>query len=106
MREIRTFELEYGEPAVAWRVRRELTLQVTAGEIWLTMEGDAEDYWMSAGESCTLPHGVRAWVSAGGHGARLALGFATGHETMPALPVAALARRSAWNWRPSWLALA
>jgi hypothetical protein len=30
MREIRTFELDHGEPATAWRVARPLTLQVMA----------------------------------------------------------------------------
>jgi quercetin dioxygenase-like cupin family protein len=39
MREIRTFELDHGEPATAWRVARPLTLQVMAGQVWLTVEG-------------------------------------------------------------------
>jgi len=51
MREIRTFELEHGEPASAWRVAQPLAVNVLAGELWLTVEGDADDYWLAAGES-------------------------------------------------------
>jgi len=60
MREIRTFELEHGEPATAWRVAQPLNLKVTTGEVWLTLEGDAEDYWLAADESFELPRGARA----------------------------------------------
>ncbi len=43
MREIRTFELEHDEPAAAWRVSQPLVLSVMAGEVWLTVEGNADD---------------------------------------------------------------
>jgi quercetin dioxygenase-like cupin family protein len=75
MREIRTFELDHGEPVAAWRVMQALTLQVMAGEVWLTVQGDLRDYWLSAGETFELNRGERAWVSAGPGGARLALAF-------------------------------
>jgi hypothetical protein len=75
MREIRTFELEHGEPAAALHAAQPLVLEVRAGQIWLTVEGDATDYWLAAGELFALPRGSRAWVSSGCAGARFALAF-------------------------------
>ena len=83
MREIRTFELDHGEPAAAWRVTQALSLQVMTGEVWLTVQGDLRDYWLSAGETFELNRGERAWVSAGPGGARLALAFASGAQVRP-----------------------
>lgn len=71
MREIRTFEMEHDEPAIAWRIARSLVVTVTAGQLWLTIEHDAEDYWLNAGQSFALPAGTRAWISAGREGARV-----------------------------------
>jgi quercetin dioxygenase-like cupin family protein len=73
MREIRTFELDHGEPPAAWRVTQALELKVMAGEVWLTVQGDLRDYWLSSGETFELKRGDRAWVSAGANGARLTL---------------------------------
>ncbi|CAG9256446.1 DUF2917 domain-containing protein [Paraburkholderia unamae] len=79
MREIRIFELEHGEPVETWRLAQAMQLHVSAGELWLTIAGDAGDYWLRAGESIDLMAGVRVHVSAGHEGARfmLALGGAT-----------------------------
>ena len=30
-------------------------LQIDTGRVWLTVEGQADDYWLQAGETCTLP---------------------------------------------------
>jgi quercetin dioxygenase-like cupin family protein len=65
MREIRTFELGYDEPATAWHVDRPLVVEVAQGALWLTIEGDAEDYWLHPGQSFLLPAGTRAWVGSG-----------------------------------------
>ena len=73
MREIRTFELEHSEPASAWRAAQPLAVNVLAGELWLTVEGDAEDYWLAAGESFELKRGAVAWLSGGRDGVRLSL---------------------------------
>ncbi|MFC0398442.1 DUF2917 domain-containing protein [Paraburkholderia rhizosphaerae] len=97
MREIRTFELEHGEPAAAWRVAQPAILKVTAGEVWLTVEGDAEDYWLRRGESFALSRGVTAWVSAGRDGARVVL---SGRRHLGTWP---LNRASVWNRLPRWL---
>ncbi|CAG9236139.1 conserved hypothetical protein [Paraburkholderia tropica] len=79
MREIRIFELEHGEPAESWRLAQAMQLQVSEGELWLTIGGDADDYWLRAGESISLAAGTRVWLSAGREGARfvLALGGAS-----------------------------
>jgi quercetin dioxygenase-like cupin family protein len=98
MREVRIFELEQDEPAATWRVARPSIFKVIAGEVWLTVEGDAEDYWLSAGETFELPRGAAAWVSAGKEGARFAL--ASGSEQAEApMPRASSVRQ----WLPRWL---
>jgi hypothetical protein len=33
------------------------TLQVTAGKVWITVEGSNEDYWLQAGESVSVAAG-------------------------------------------------
>jgi quercetin dioxygenase-like cupin family protein len=101
MREIRTFELEHGEPAAAWHVVRPSMLTVTEGEVWLTLEGDSEDYWLAAGDAFALPEGARAWISAGERGARLSLSFASGG---PGVSTSALP--AARGWMPRWLQVA
>jgi quercetin dioxygenase-like cupin family protein len=105
MREIRTFELEDGEPAAAWRVAQPLVLKVMAGEIWLTLDGDPEDYWLAAGDTFELPRGARAWVSAGQGAARLALAFAGCRQQVRTM--ATSASRLFWrDWLPRWLTAA
>jgi quercetin dioxygenase-like cupin family protein len=103
MREIRTFELEYGESAAAWRVAQPLVLKVMAGQIWLTVEGDAEDYWLSSGDTFELSRGAVARVSAGQGGARMALAFASGSNAAQVRPATRAARKSLWSWVPRWL---
>jgi quercetin dioxygenase-like cupin family protein len=104
MREIRTFELDHGEPAAAWRVTQALTLQVMAGEVWLTVQGDLRDYGLSAGETFELSRGERAWVSAGPGGARLALAFGHGAHAAQVRPAARRPRLSSiWSLVPRWL---
>ncbi len=73
MREIRTFEMGYDEPATAWRVDRPLVIEVAHGALWLTIEGDAEDYWLDAGQSFLLPAGTRAWFGSGRGDVRVAV---------------------------------
>ncbi|GAB6847802.1 DUF2917 domain-containing protein [Paraburkholderia kururiensis] len=103
MREIRTFELEHGEPAAALHAAQPLVLEVRAGQIWLTVEGDAGDYWLAAGESFALPRGARTWVSSGRAGARFVLAFGVqttrgGAAQAPGLALGRVLR----NWAPKW----
>ncbi len=73
MREIRTFEMGYDEPATAWRVDRPLVVEVEQGTLWLTVEGDAEDYWLDSGQSFLLPAGMRAWIGSGAGDVRVTM---------------------------------
>ncbi|CAM2179929.1 DUF2917 domain-containing protein [Paraburkholderia sacchari] len=108
MREIRIFELEHGEPAETWRLAQAMQLHVSEGELWLTLDGDAGDYWLRAGESIRLPAGARACLSAGRAGARfmLALGGASANEArdMRAAPAPALPRGQGARGFAGWLA--
>ncbi|MPW16254.1 DUF2917 domain-containing protein [Paraburkholderia sp. CNPSo 3157] len=100
MREIRTFELEHGEPASAWRVAQPLAVNVLAGELWLTVEGDAEDYWLAPGESFELKRGAVAWLSAGREGVRLSLTVADGRREMGDTLRVQRQRPMRWTWMP------
>lgn len=101
MREVRIFELEHEEPAAAWHVARPSTFKVISGEIWLTVEGDSEDYWLATGESIELPRRAVAWISAGRDGARFAL--ASGSERGTIKLVLGVPTP---NWLPRWLGAA
>jgi hypothetical protein len=70
MREIRRFELD-AHLCIARRVTSACELAVETGRIWLTVEGDPCDHWLSAGERFVLPRGKRIWLSADAGGARL-----------------------------------
>lgn len=97
MREIRIFELEYEEPAHALRLARPLHLQVSKGELWLTVDGDPADYWLRAGDALTLAGGASVRISAGRPGARFAM--ASGAASARALTVRGVAGRLADVWR-------
>ncbi|SPB16156.1 hypothetical protein NOV72_03357 [Caballeronia novacaledonica] len=63
MREIRTFELDRRDAPTRWVIDRPQTLRVTRGQVWLTMEGAADDYWLDAGSSVELKPYTTIWVS-------------------------------------------
>jgi hypothetical protein len=50
---------------------RALTVHVVAGRVWLTLSGDTEDHFLSAGESRAVPARARALLSAEGGPAQL-----------------------------------
>ena len=92
MREIRTFEMERDEPAAVWRIAEPSLVTVMAGQLWITVERDAEDYWLRAGESLWLPKGARAWIGAGGASARFTVanaGTRAAPQGKPARPLRA-----------------
>lgn len=95
MREIRTFEMEDHESATAWRIERPLVLTVTAGQLWLTIEHDSEDYWLEAGQSFELPAGVRAWVGPSRGTVRMTVAHA--HRRQSSVKPAGR------GWLPRWL---
>ncbi|WP_244829100.1 MULTISPECIES: DUF2917 domain-containing protein [unclassified Caballeronia] len=63
MREIRTFELDGRDAPTSWFIDRPQTLRATRGQIWLTIEGDAGDFWLDAGECVELQPFSTIWVS-------------------------------------------
>jgi hypothetical protein len=63
MREIRTFELDPRDAPTRWVIDRPQTLRVTRGQIWLTIEGEADDHWLDAGASVELKPYTTIWVS-------------------------------------------
>ncbi|MDR5747944.1 DUF2917 domain-containing protein [Caballeronia sp. LZ029] len=63
MREIRTFELDRRDAPTRWVIDRPQTLRVTRGQVWLTIEGAADDYWLDAGVSVELKPYTTIWVS-------------------------------------------
>ena len=40
--------------AISGVADREQTLHVTCGRVWITIEGDSQDYWLCAGESLQI----------------------------------------------------
>ncbi|GLU35508.1 DUF2917 domain-containing protein [Trinickia caryophylli] len=90
MREIRTFEMERDEPAAVWRIAEPSLVTVMAGQLWITVERDAEDYWLHAGESLWLPKGARAWIGAGAASARFTVVSAGARTAPPGTPSHAL----------------
>lgn len=47
------------------------TLRLVKGSAWVTIEGEQDDYWMSAGETLALQPGRLVVVEATGDGAAL-----------------------------------
>ncbi len=93
MREIRTYAFEPGEPATRWRARRPARLVVTAGEVWLTIEGSLDDHWLAAGQSFDLPTRSRVWIGVGRSGARVQLESVVAASVRLPLPRDGWARR-------------
>lgn len=61
MREIRMFELD-GHQAVFWQSATPQSLQVLQGLLWVTVEGEPADHWLSAGETFEIRAGQRLWL--------------------------------------------
>jgi len=87
--EIRHYELDPGV-CVAHRNRSSSRITVAAGTIWLTLDGEAADYWLRAGDSLTIAPKQRIWLSAETHTAR----FRIDRELRPIPPAAAKIRHT------------
>ncbi|VVE68099.1 hypothetical protein PCA31118_02776 [Pandoraea captiosa] len=73
MREIRLFELDPGQ-TVFWQTPAAAapqSLQVLQGLLWLTVEGEHADHWLSAGETFEIRGGQRVWLGTWQEGARM-----------------------------------
>jgi hypothetical protein len=64
MDELRTFELGAPHTAQALTLTRGATFCAVSGQIWLTVEGEAGDVWLQAGERISFGAGKRVWLSA------------------------------------------
>ncbi|CAN5406696.1 hypothetical protein BH10PSE16_BH10PSE16_20370 [soil metagenome] len=64
MYQIENFELSTSR-VVAFHPKAGCVIRVTAGRLWLTVQGQPHDVWLQAGESWAVP-GVNAvlWLSA------------------------------------------
>lgn len=73
MREIRTFELDRRDAPTRWSSHRPQTLRVLRGQIWMTVEGEADDHWLAAGDAIELTSFSTIWVSGACDGSRFSL---------------------------------
>ncbi|SAK75706.1 hypothetical protein AWB81_03593 [Caballeronia arationis] len=73
MREIRIYELDRRDVPTGWFIDRPQTLKVTHGQLWVTVEGDADDIWLRAGEAIELQPYSTIWVSASEEGGRFSM---------------------------------
>jgi hypothetical protein len=73
MREIRIFEL--GQSDVPTRLPIGCPSRVSAmrERLWVTVEGQTDDYWLAEGESLELPPYAVVWISAEHDGGRLSV---------------------------------
>lgn len=86
MREIRTFELDRRDAPTRWSSHRPQTLRVLRGQIWMTVEGEADDHWLNAGDAIELKPYSTIWVSGACEGSR----FSLASESASARSLAAL----------------
>jgi hypothetical protein len=91
MREIRTLELQQDEPTTCWLIDRPQTLRVCEGLLWVTVEGEPDDRWLSAGDSLELSSRSTVWISSSTPSSRFVLAAA---------PARSLTRFLAFNWMP------
>ncbi|RQH09921.1 DUF2917 domain-containing protein [Paraburkholderia dinghuensis] len=107
MREIRIFEMEYDEPAQTWQLTQPMQLRVSEGELWLTIDGDAGDYWLREGETLTLGGRTSARISAGRSGARFVVALGGASASVRAAEARRVALKLAgalrdWALRGGW----
>ncbi|MDR5739083.1 MULTISPECIES: DUF2917 domain-containing protein [unclassified Caballeronia] len=98
MREIRTFELDGRDAPTRWTSHRPQTLRVLRGQIWMTVEGEADDHWLKAGDAVELKPYSTIWVSGTCEGSRFALASASaGDKSVIEVLRAWFARRPGQN---------
>lgn len=50
---------------VSIRLEEKQAIRVVSGRVWITIEADANDYWLSAGEAMVLPRDRHIVIEAG-----------------------------------------
>jgi hypothetical protein len=64
MYQIENFELNTSR-VVALQAKAGCVIRVTAGRLWITVQGQPDDVWLQAGESWSVPGGgAVVWLSA------------------------------------------
>jgi hypothetical protein len=76
MREIRTLEQEPHDAPACWPIDRPHTLKVCRGTVWLTIEGESEDWWLREGETLELAPRSKVWISTSEPNSRFVLASA------------------------------
>ncbi|CAN7625976.1 DUF2917 domain-containing protein [Caballeronia sp. 15715] len=89
MREIRTLEQEPHDAPACWLIDRPHTLTVCRGTVWLTIEGESEDWWLREGETLELAPRSKVWISTSEPNSRFVLASA---------PVFSPTRKFAFYW--------
>lgn len=94
MTELFTTRLPPGQALTLAAARAPRRLVVTAGRLWLTVDGSADDHWLAAGQGLTLAAGQAAVVEGGPEAAFQLLQPAAAPARGPA--------RAARGWRLAW----
>lgn len=97
MREIRTLELNKSDATTCWVINQAKTLRVCEGILWLTIEGDAEDRWLVAGDSIELAAGITVWLDSQTLDTRLTLASAPAEAKRVFWPFAGMPIRTPRN---------
>jgi Protein of unknown function (DUF2917) len=73
MREIRIFELDQADLPKRLLIGSPSKVSAMRERLWVTVEGQADDYWLAEGESLELPPHAVAWIGAEHDGGRLSI---------------------------------
>ncbi|WP_185218865.1 DUF2917 domain-containing protein [Paraburkholderia dinghuensis] len=86
-----------------WRATRGGWLGARAGLVWVTVEGDSEDYWLAPGEALPVARGER--VRIGGWDEDVICAWHSLHagEVVLQAPQAAQSQRQPWAALRVWL---
>lgn len=63
MRHIQHYELD-AQQCELFETTANTIVSIEAGVLWLTIEGEAADHWLAAGESIEIDAARRVWLSA------------------------------------------
>src|ERR1700726_621833 len=73
MREIRIFELDQADVPTRLPIGCPSRVSAMRERLWVTVEGQTDDYWLAEGESLELPPYAVVWISAEHDGGRLSI---------------------------------
>lgn len=79
-----SLSLQAGQ-AVSGVASQSQCLRIASGRVWVTVEGDLGDYWLSAGDSFAMPAGRLIVIEADAVASKVDLSGARRPSTAPAL---------------------